>query len=328
MFASLVRLVKRQRAEIGAIGLLVAAVIIIHETVERVQWFSIHLPWLADELGKGIRVVHLIDASFVFLVLVVVLALRFYRGKPPMGHVSVLHFLLRPDAPNPAAFQFRVPRSELDLEPFVEFSDAEVNIASRHHELSGKSRRDLYRRWFGIRKQSFLILDSFDPASSKWSPIAVSIVLPLTDAGYQKICDKLVRIIDLADGDVARDGTASTRFLVDTWIVKQKGKAKFVDKPIREPTEKYSMALLYAHLGVFWTGRSRAILLVEADHPKIMHICDALGFDKSRRTRDGAVLQCLSYPDDAQAAEVRRALETAVKNLIAMRQWPILGYRP
>jgi TIR domain len=249
----------------------------------------------------------------------------YFTAEPTMGHVSWMHLIDVPDAPDETVFRYRVPQSEVELEPFVELSDAEVVITDRHPDLYGCTRRRLYYRWFGFQRLSFLLLDRFDVGDHKWQPIAVSIVLPLTELGRKRVCNALIRIVDLAREDIADNVSLSSCFLVDTWITKQKGEARLTDRRTREPNLGYARAMLLVHLGLFWRDAGPNVLLVEADNIRIMSICDDIGFDATRRTADGEILQSLCYPDDIPPKDKKLFWDPAIATLRELRQWPVLG---
>lgn len=252
-------------------------------------------------------------------------ATGYFNAQSTMGHLSYMHLIDVPDAPDQTLFRYRVPQSEVELEPFVEFSDAEIVITDRHPDLYDATRRRLYYRWFGFQRLSFLILDRFEASLHQWQPIAVSIVLPLSELGRKHVCNGLMRIIDLAREDIADHVSLSYCFLVDTWITKQKGEAQLTGRRIREPNLGYSRAMLLVHLGLFWRDVGPNILLVEADNIRIMSICDDIGFDGTRRTADREILQYLCYPDDIPTKDKKLFWDRAVETIGDLRHWPVLG---
>jgi hypothetical protein len=328
MRARLIRWARRRSQELRAFGLLVALAVILDLIVQSNEWIEVHTPWIAHDLGHGVHLVHVVEALLTLAAFGVIASFYFSKRKPPPGPLGLLHFLLIPAAPDPRRFKFRIAHAEANLEPFVRFSDAEADIANRHPDLYGKERWDLYGEWFRIRPQSFLLLDRYDHPSGAWEPIAVSIVLPLTSDGHDELSNGSIKVTELRDRHIAREGTSSTAFLIDTWIVKPRGRAHQVDKPLRELHQKYARALLFVHLGIFWDTTVRAVFLVEADNPHIRDICADLGFDGSRRTKDHEILQRLCYPDDLRDDEMKQRLKVIVDNVAKTRLWHIAGYRP
>ena len=296
MVARLIRWARLRLKEIRTIGFLAALAVLADVGFTFNPSIEERFPWVAHNLGHGVHLLEVIEALLTVSAAAIILRFYFGRRRPPPGPLGLLHFLLMPGAPDSAQFKFRVAQVEADLEPFVRLSDAEVDIANRHPELYGPGRWALYNEWFRIRPQSFLLLDRFDPKSGAWGPIAVSIVLPLTSAGANRLRGGATAVVEMRDLEIASDGTPSSEYLIDTWIVKKAGQARYIDRPIREPHRKYARALLFVHLGVFWDARSPATFLVEADNPHIRDVCQHLGFDGSIRTKDGEILQQLSFP--------------------------------
>jgi hypothetical protein len=328
MVARLIRWARRKWHELRAIGLLLALLVILDALAQSNEWIETHAQWIAHDLGHGVHLVHVFEALLAFAAVAIIVIFYVTKRKPPPGPLGLLHFLLIPDAPDPGWFKFRMAQAEANLEPFVTFSDAEADIANRHPDLSGDERWKLYSDWFRMRPQSFVLLDRRDPKSGIWEPIAVSIVLPLTSLGHDDLCNGTIRVLELSDRHVAPLGAPSSVFLIDTWIVKAKGRAKDIDKPLREPHRKYARALLFVHLGVFWDSTTRAIFLVEADSQHIREICGHLGFDESRRTKDNEVLQRLCYPDHLRNDEMRHRLKIIEDNVAKTQVWSIVGFRP
>jgi hypothetical protein len=327
----LIRWARRHWAELGLSGLIIAVLFIVVRLLEYAPE-SVHSEKYRTLLGVVVEAGHAVEALVAVVAALVIFVLWFAsrtgRNTPPSGPLGLLHFLELPSPPDVAEFSFRCAQAEIDLQPFIAFSDDEVDIANRHPELVGSSRWDLYSTWFRINRQAFLLLDKRNEKTNAWETIAVSIVLPLTGEGCERLSKGRVSVVDLRDLEIARQGLQPAAFLVDTWIVKKIGRARRIDRPIRESHKKYARALLYVHIGIFWDSISATSFLVEADNSHIRSICEDIGFDGSQKTKDGEVLQQLRIPSHSATEEVARRLTIISKNIELARSWSIVGLRP
>jgi hypothetical protein len=264
---------------------------------------------------------HVIEAGLILGALLYVGAWYIWGRVPTFGKVTTVeHLAFVPDKIPFLKYRYRMPRDETELEPFVSFSDQSSAIAGRHPELDGATRSALYQRWFHRRREAFLILDS-------WAQVAVSILLPLTNAGYDRLLQKQMSVIGISD-EIAPQQDTSNKLLLDTWIVKPRGKATAIDKVVQVPHERFGHALPLVHLSIFWNGVEATTLIVEADNQHIRTLCAHVGFDSSRRTKDGAILQVFRYPRDIkEEGDSRLFFRRFSENVRRLRSWPVSGFR-
>jgi len=330
MWARLIRFARRRLHHAGVVGILTAVVLLSADLLDGRKWPEKHLPWLAPILHRTAEARHLLEAVFIAVALAVLLGFFVVRivsrifGWDRLRSLSVEQLLVIPAAPDRHHYRLRMAQQVGDTEPFVTWSDAEAEIAARHPGLSGPERRSLYATWFGLRKEAFLLLERRDSKTGRWDPIAVSIVLPLTEHGQAELCSGRLKVVEIAasaEPVIAARNAQSSCLLVDTWIVRRKLLQK---KRVREAHEHYAICLALAHVGVFWTGRAKAVLLVEADNRVVAATCKRLGFETL--DTDATMLQSLAFPYTGQDAKVRRRAQMIAENVATVRQWPIEGY--
>lgn len=155
----------------------------------------------------------------------------------------------------------RPRRSREELYPYVDLStDSDYIQAS--NDLTPKQRSELYDRWISICPHGFLHLEK--RVDSCWRPIAVSIVLPLSLAGFAKITNpnekERTKVIDLGIGDL-RD-TLDRRhpvLLIDTWIVDRHYRSNGHGK---QPgvAGGWANALVLRHIAEFWNAKEQTAI--------------------------------------------------------------------
>jgi hypothetical protein len=338
VFAWLIRTARRHIREAGVIGVIIAILLIGAEVMHRIEWLETNYPSIAEILHKVVDVAHIVEAAVVVCAIVILICFlvvkTMRKARLPVSPPSlgVERLLVIPDPPDPQHYRFRMAQHEGDLEPFVQWSDNEMEIAHRHPDLSDDKRRKLYLTWFRLRRESFLVLERFNHGSSRWDALALSIALPLTEHGRDQICRSQLKIVDVGDSGnavIARQGTPSSCFLIDTWIVKPRGERRLSRgkrKVLREEHETYGIGLVLVHLSVFWDGRSDGLFLVEADNRIVARFCRRIGFLDSQPTEDGEILQSLSFPYTGADGQIRRKITMIAGNVATMRTWPITGH--
>jgi hypothetical protein len=319
----LIGLYKRSLKEIGFFGLALAVIIIAISASNLLvipEKYSIYTNFLENMVEKT----HLLEAFITVFVatcaLYFFLKVRFGKGRFPS--LGIERLLVLPGEPDPNKFKFRIAQHYSDLDSFVWWSDDELDIAQRH-DLQGAERRKLYNKWFDWRSDAFLLLDRYDPIKGQWIPVSLSITLPLTQQGADRLANGKVRVLDFEEGDITGKGLSTSDILIDTWIVKKKGmKGK---KIVRENHEHYAICLLFLHLRIFWNRTGDISVFVEADNPKVEEACNRLGFDRSRQTKDGAVLQVMSSLTNYHDPILRRYQKLILENISEVSSWPIWG---
>jgi hypothetical protein len=194
VFAWLIRTARRHIREAGVIGVIIAILLIGAEVMHRIEWLETNYPSIAEILHKVVDVAHIVEAAVVVCAIVILICFlvvkTMRKARLPVSPPSlgVERLLVIPDPPDPQHYRFRMAQHEGDLEPFVQWSDNEMEIAHRHPDLSDDKRRKLYLTWFRLRRESFLVLERFNHGSSRWDALALSIALPLTEHGRDQIC--------------------------------------------------------------------------------------------------------------------------------------------
>ena len=223
-----------------------------------------------------------------------VLARYAYRNADMLGIRRGPQGLLRFELD---AERFRVQRLNAEdagadapaLKPFVTFSDQEIAISLSNPSLRGNERVRLYQRWLRRSPNSFMILESL----SDGSPVAVSIILPLTEVGWAKVRCKEIDIIELQDWEIG-DDKEETIILIDTLIV-GKGPAWWLFHR-RKDHEGNLWPFLIEHLARFWRDGQPVTLIVEPDQDGVLKLCRELGFNgETCRTKKGSKLCILRY---------------------------------
>lgn len=324
----LTRKAKRKVRHATVFVVIVAILTVLAEVLQFAPFLHSLLAWLPVSLDAVVYWLHLSDAVLFLSGLLYGAGWYVWGRVPTFGReTTVAHLAFVPDAIPPDKYRYRKPADVTELEPFVSFSDKSSAIAGRHPELTGAARSTLYQTWFRRRQEVFLLLDRWSLDNGRWEPVAVSIVLPLSDTGYNRLLQKQVAIIEMVD-EIAPNQDPSTKLLLDTWIVKPRRKASAADKIVQVPHEQFGHALPLVHLGMFWNGTARTTLIVEADNPHIRRLCAHVGFDSSRRTKDGAILQVFNYPNDIKdEGDSRPFFRRFSENVERLTRWPISAFR-
>jgi hypothetical protein len=338
VWGRLVRFAKRRTKEAGFFVILVAVVLIATEILDRSEAFKKRFPDVVPMLHRFTEYAHFFEASILVLAVAILLGLFVFglvswlfgrnRLRVAPRRYGIERLLVLPGEPSGDTYRFRMAQHEGDLTAFVDWSDGEAEIAQRYPELHGPKRRKLYQTWFKIRKEAFLLLERFDRKSHQWNSIALSIMLPLTEHGQKQICEQRLKVVEIGDSRdavIARDGEASPCFLIDTWIVKPRQILE--QRVVREAHEHYGICLLFVHAGVLWDGTQPMTCLVEPDNRTVERVCERLGF-VTAATTDGYPLQSLSLPYQGSDALRQREFQLISSNVVALRSWPIVGFRP
>ncbi len=204
-----------------------------------------------------------------------------------------------------------------DLAPFVEFSDNDDAISAAHPDLKGPARHALYKKWFGLNPDSFLILDHKD-TEGKWRPVAVSIVLPLSKAGFEHLRDGTSDAVGLKPEEVIRadqpDMANAPHLLLDTWII---------DPEFRHgQSHGYGQALITRHLASFWEPERQPVvnISVEPDAGSVRKLLEQAHF---REPEGGSNLYDLEV--DTRNLSTSLIMNRIARNFETCRNWPVEG---
>jgi hypothetical protein len=175
------------------------------------------------------------------------------------------------------------------LLPFVHLSDDEIAISLSNPSLRGEKRLRLYQHWLRRSPHSFFVLERFPDGK----PVAISIVLPLTEKGWTQISQKNIDIIDLQDAEIG-DGEKESYVLIDTVIVAKEPLWWLFHR--RQDHSGHLWPFLFTHLTHFWRDDRPITLIVEPDQEGVLRFCQDLGFDiGSYQTKKNKQLCVLRY---------------------------------
>jgi hypothetical protein len=207
---------------------------------------------------------------------------------------------------------FQEPNEE-DLGAFVSLSH--LNLLEAHPHFSVVERTELYRRWWLLNKDSFLLLEHLD-LDGKFKIVAVSIVLPLFPKAFQALKEGQIAVLDLREGDIVPQPDGIRHLLIDTWII---------DKPSRPKIGGTEYALVLKHLSMFWEASNQddMTILIEPDVRSIRKLAINSEFHGPWKTKDGGNLYAFRFPHDFHYADPRlRALfEQIRRNIDQTRSW-------
>ena len=221
------------------------------------------------------------------------------------------------------------PRSD-DLAPFVALSDNDPNISAANADfvdeefnseanpgLKGPVRHALYKKWFTLNPDSFLLLDH-KGADGQWHPVAVSIVLPLSQAGFEHLQSGAYTAVKLKPDDVIKAGqpdpSSVPHLLLDTWII---------DKDFRAgKSHGYGHALITKHLSSFWDPKKQPVvnISVEPDSPEMTSYIEQSHFKKAQESSKFYDLEV-----NTRTVAASPLMHRVAQNFETCRQWPIEG---
>lgn len=205
-----------------------------------------------------------------------------------------------------------------DLEIFVDYSMADPAIVIANPELNPHERLALYTRWFSRTSRSFMLLEMQGAAATEWTPVAVSIVLPLSQEGAQDIWTGRVRVVEITQSHVCASNQRPLALLIDTLIVKR-------DRRSRLPRLVYGLVAI--HNSRFWVpqGRKRIEYWIEPDHEKLPKILRDSGFEGPHPIGPEHSLYALNYPPARRrlSERQRETVERIFDNIRTCAGWHI-----
>jgi hypothetical protein len=165
----------------------------------------------------------------------------------------------------------------------------------RHHvqaenDLTRDQRASLYERWDTLCPAGFMHLEVRE--GDHWRPVAVSIMLPLSGAGFKAITARDKRRLSVIDLD--EDGIRQTLdrahpfLLIDTWIVDRQGGFGGAGHGKSGARGGNANLLVLRHLTQFWNSSRRSAhltLLVETANPRLIPALQMLSFRTRPRGR-------------------------------------------
>ncbi len=244
------------------------------------------------------------------------------------SNIRPLDFYNSPQSPDEG---YRLVRpsdgSRAQLYPYVDLSDHSLFIQAEN-DLTRDQRGSLYERWYELCPDAFLHLEVLDGA--QWRPISVSIMLPLSAAGFRAITTRhqahRLSVVDLDhEGIRPRVGTKNPFLLIDTWIVDREGGFGGAGHGKSESRGGNANLLVLRHLTEFWNSGTRfrhLNFLVETANPHLVRALEMMSFRPSGTSKIGeAFFQTSSEQWDAVAPSDFARLKDALK---AIETVPVL----
>jgi hypothetical protein len=190
------------------------------------------------------------------------------------------------------------------------------------NDLTRDQRGLLYERWYDLCPDAFMHLEKLH--GGQWRPISVSIMLPLSDAGFRAITARneahRLSVIDLDhDGIRPQVGSRNPFLLIDTWIVDREGGFGGAGHGKSESRGGNANLLVMRHLARFWNSATRfrhLHFLVETANPYLAPALETLSFRSSGTSNIGeAFYQTSLVQFDAMAPVEFARLKGALKEL-------------
>jgi hypothetical protein len=171
------------------------------------------------------------------------------------------------------------------LYPYTDLSDHSLFIQAEN-DLTREQRGLLYERWYTLCPDAFMHLEI--QQGGHWRPIAVSIMLPLSSAGYRAITSKdkahRLSVVELnADGIRPRPSPRHQFLLIDTWIVDREGGFGGSGHGKSASRGGNANLLVLRQLAKFWNSANRfrhMVFLVETANARLVPALELLSFTK------------------------------------------------
>jgi hypothetical protein len=248
---------------------------------------------------------------------------RFSMRVAP-GHDSRIHardFYNPPVAPD-GGYRLVTPTeaSQAQLYPYTDLSDHSLFIQAEN-DLTRDQRASLYERWYTLCPAGFMHLEVRE--GDHWRPIAVSIMLPLSGAGFKAITARDKRrlsVVDLDESGIRRTLDRAHPFLlIDTWIVDREGGFGGAGHGKSGSRGGNANLLVLRHLTQFWNSARRSAhltLLVETANPRLIPALQMLSFRKSGTSNIGEDFYMTSIDQvDAVARAEFAKIKAALKQI-------------
>jgi len=295
-------------------------IVSILSTIVSVVAFTSLVPFLNNVVGLACALFSMLGYAGEVMILI---ARRTQSALKPSAPITYLP--VNPGRDSNPGFRYVQPRRKVeangttttdreDLKRFVEFSAVSPDIAGSHPDLDVEKRFKLYERWFGLNPDSFLSLERREP-KGRWIPIAVSIILPLTQTGAALFMTGQRTVLQLSTGDISPPNFPFDALLIDTLIVTDR---------YRGSTRGYGFpGLLLRHLAVFWEG-SETQILVEPDSRKVESLVRKKLLLKQIENREAEEkLFQLHYPAGVAPGPHRTLVDKLIANINTSRKWPL-----
>jgi hypothetical protein len=211
-------------------------------------------------------------------------------------------------------FRFRFAEEE-DLKLFADMSAGDPAVESAN---PGLDRHTLYKKWYARAPETFMFLDVQKPSEPSWSVGAISIVLPLSQTGFDSLWSGKTEVKDLAANDLVGGGSRPRAILIDTLIA---------EPAYRRRNAAMVFSLSVIHASRFWapSGKKKIEYLIEPDHRRFPHLLPEMGFEDPHEIQRGHKLYRLTYPMIKRQV-AQRIAETSTRlfeNVRTAAKWPI-----
>jgi hypothetical protein len=211
-------------------------------------------------------------------------------------------------------FRFRFAEEE-DLELFADMSAGDPAVEAAN---PGLDRHTLYKKWYAVNRETFMFLDVQKPSEPSWNVGAISIVLPLSQTGFESLWSGRAEVRYLAADDLVEGASRPRAILIDTLIAEPAYK-------MRNAAMVFSLSVI--HASRFWvpSGRKRIEYLIEPDHARLPRLLPEMGFEGPHEIQRGHKLYRLTYPVSKRQVAQRTA-ETSTRlfeNVRTASKWPI-----
>ena len=282
---------------------------------------------VADWVGLFLALLTLLAAGFYFLD-AWLSRLGMHAAPAPDPSIRALDFQ---NAPRTLDSGYRLARptdsSREQLYPYVDLSHHEPFIAGEHLELTRDKRLELYQRWYEFCPDGFMHLEK--QVGDRWRPIAVSIMLRLSDEGYRAITHprphRRISVTDLDENDILSEyepdkNKNGPTVLIDTWIVDRNGYGGAGHGKTDQRGGNANLLVL-RHMAEFWNSATASTLemtfLVETGNLRLVPSLMESGFAESGASKIGEKFYILN-PDQfpsAAAADTFARMEAAEREI-------------
>jgi hypothetical protein len=255
---------------------------------------------------------------------------KFHPGAP----IASEHLTdLPPEPGRDSPYQFHLAGSTAELKPYV--SESEYFLSESNPDLDRAARQALYEGWLRLNARSFLYLTRAD----RTSPVALSIVLPLTKKGYESlygISRPKKKVVDFGIDEIAKRGPYRY-LLVDTFVISQRRERGTPNK--LKGHRRYGRTLLFRHLALFWRDASMKtgptltllgqpnprpiVLIAETEKPQLIKDLDAIGFERKGTSAIDCPLYEFEYPVLVTEPGKKNLVKALIERIWEVRNWKI-----
>lgn len=204
-------------------------------------------------------------------------------------------------------FRFRYA-TENDLNDFNSLAMSDPAIVFTYSYLDARDWSELYRHWQGFQKENLMVLEE-ENLGSRWSVVAVSIVVPLSQSAASLLWTGAIGTVDINETHMCKIGKRPAVLLVDFVAAKRRVLGKLPEMVF---------ALPKIHLSRHWDflPRRKMEIWIEPVHRSLPKMLSQIGFNGPHKTGKNHTLYTLALPidhnhlSDKQKNTVDRLIET------------------